>query len=508
MIRRYFLKHPLSICLILTIILVMGCKRDDKRIIISSKLFTESVLLENIVGLLLESKNVEVKHIEELGGTQFLWRALIRGDIDIYPDYTGTIAQEIFAGQEIHGNGDIRRALKAYGIEMSRPLGFNNTYAIGMKKRLAKRLNIQNISDLKYHPTLKLGFSNEFMNRNDGWPGLKERYQLTQRNVQGLEHALAYQGLESDSIQAIDLYMTDAEIQYYDLKVLKDDLKYFPDYDAVLLYRTDAKKRIPRLTHALSELEGTISEQIMVKLNSQVKTKDKGKGKSEAYVAAQFLKQSLSVEVKKTHESTLFSRFIRRTKEHFFLVGISLFMAILLAIPLGIVSSRSKRIGQLVLTLTGVIQTIPSLVLLVFMIPLLGISEPPAIVALFLYSLLPIVRSTYTGIQEIPQGIRESAEAIGLPSFAILRLIEIPLAARSILSGIKTSAVINVGTATLGAFIGAGGYGQPILTGLRKDFTLIWEGAIPAALMALLIQWGFDLSERLIVPKGLRIKSE
>ncbi len=141
------------------------------------------------------------------------------------------------------------------------------------------------------------------------------------------------------------------------------------------------------------------------------------------------------------------------------------------------------------------------------MIPLLGIGGPPAVLALFLYSLLPIVRNTYTGLREIPPAIRESAAALGLPPFARLQIVELPMASRSILGGIKTSAVINVGTATLGALIGAGGYGQPILTGLRLDNVgLILEGAVPAAVLAIVVQGVFEIAEQLLVPKGLRLK--
>jgi osmoprotectant transport system permease protein len=137
----------------------------------------------------------------------------------------------------------------------------------------------------------------------------------------------------------------------------------------------------------------------------------------------------------------------------------------------------------------------------------MGIGGPPAIVALFLYSLLPIVRNTYVGLHDIPSDIRESAEALGLPVRARLRLIELPLAARAILAGIKISAVINVGTATLGALIGAGGYGQPILTGIRlDDVGLILQGAVPSAVLALLVQGLFEIAERILVPKGLRLK--
>jgi osmoprotectant transport system permease protein len=242
----------------------------------------------------------------------------------------------------------------------------------------------------------------------------------------------------------------------------------------------------------------------MIRMNSLVKIE----GESEQRVASNFIKEKFGLKTK-FPQTNLAARLWQRTKEHLILVMISLFSAILIAIPLGILSFRIQKIGQVILAIVGIIQTIPSLALIVFMIPLLGIGAEPAIVALFLYSLLPIVRNTHSGLKDISGSIIESAEALGLPSFARLRLIEIPLASRSILSGIKTSAVINIGTATLGALIGAGGYGQPILTGIRLDNTgLILEGAIPAALLALLAQGFFELSERYLVPRGLRVKSE
>jgi osmoprotectant transport system permease protein len=169
-------------------------------------------------------------------------------------------------------------------------------------------------------------------------------------------------------------------------------------------------------------------------------------------------------------------------------------------------AAKVSSCEKIVLGIVGIIQTIPSLALLVFMIPLLGIGGPPAVMALFLYSLLPIVRNTFTGIRDIPKSMIESACALGLPPNTRLRLVELPLASSTILAGIKTSAVINVGTATLGALIGAGGYGQPILTGIRLDnIGMILEGAVPAALLAVLIQGLFDLAERVVVPKGLRL---
>jgi osmoprotectant transport system permease protein len=159
-----------------------------------------------------------------------------------------------------------------------------------------------------------------------------------------------------------------------------------------------------------------------------------------------------------------------------------------------------------ILGVVGIIQTLPSMAVLVLLLPLLGIGWKPAMVALFLYSLLPIVRGTLTGLREIPGHLQESALVLGLPPQARLWRIELPLASRSILSGIKTAAVINVGTATIGALVGAGGYGDPILTGIRlSDFSLVLQGAVPAAVLALLVQGGFDLLEPLIVPRGLRL---
>jgi osmoprotectant transport system permease protein len=139
-------------------------------------------------------------------------------------------------------------------------------------------------------------------------------------------------------------------------------------------------------------------------------------------------------------------------------------------------------------------------------LPFFGISARTAIAALFLYGLLPIVRNTATGLQDIPRSLRESAIALGLEPGARLRKIFLPIASRSILGGIKTSAVINVGTATLAALIGAGGLGEPILSGLNlNDHVTILQGAIPAAVLALLVQGLFDLLDRVLIPKGLRL---
>jgi osmoprotectant transport system permease protein len=471
---------------------------------VGSKVFTESVILGDIVAGLAKDTGADVRHEQtrSLGSTRVLWEALLAGNIDVYVEYTGTISQETLAAQKLNDEEAIREALARMGIRMSRTLGFNNTYAIGMTEATAERLGIARLSDLKDHPELRFGFSNEFMDRGDGWKGLKARYQLPQQDVRGLDHELAYRGLVKGTLDATDLYSTDAVIERYHLRVLKDDLRYFPAYHAVLLYRDDLAARTPQVERALLKLQGSIDEKTMIGLNARVSLE----GAEESQIAADFLRQHFGIQSETTEVSAI-RVLLRATGQHLFLVCVSLIAAIVVSVPLGILGARRPAFGQIILAVSGLVQTIPSLALLVFMIPLLGLYEPPAIAALFLYSLLPIVRNTYSGLREIPLHIRESAAALGLSPFARLRLVEMPLASRMILAGIKTAAVINVGTATLGGFIGAGGFGQLIFNGIRKnDLAVILEGAVPAALLALVVQGLFELAERFLVPRGLRLK--
>ncbi len=488
----------------LVLFFAVGTSVAAQDVTVGSKKFTESVILGEVLTHLARDAGVSVAHRRELGGTRVLWGALRSGDIDAYVEYTGTISQEIFAGRGIESEEDTRATLEAEGIRMAEPLGFNNTYAIGMKEDVAQRLGIATISDLRRHPELTLGFGNEFMDRGDGWPAMRDRYSLPHSNVQGMDHDLAYRGLESGSIQAMDMYSTDAEIAYYQLRTLRDDLSHFPVYNSVIIYRADLETRFPDVVRAFQQLNGRIPEAKMIAMNARVKL-DKI---PDSQVAADFLADEFAIR-SDVQVETRVDRLILNTKVHLTLVLISLSAAIVVAIPLGIGAAKSTRFGQVILGIVGIIQTLPSLALLVFMIPLLGIGGPPAIMALFLYSLLPIVRNTYSGLHDIPNALQESAIALGLRSRARLWLVELPMASRSILSGIKTAAVINVGTATLGALIGAGGYGQPILTGIRlDDMGLILEGAIPAAALALIVQGGFDLADRIFVSPGLRLATE
>ncbi len=459
---------------------------------IGSKLFTESVILGEVVKQLAESEDIETGFYRQLGGTRVVWNALVEGEIDVYPEYTGTLIQEIFQNPEINSFEGIQGELAKLGLHATNPIGFNNSYALGMKREKAEELGIRSISDLKNHLMLKFGFTNEFLDRNDGWKGLKERYDFNEVNLTGLDHDLAYRGLEAGDIDVIDLYSTDAEIKYYDLISLEDDLQFFPRYEAVFVYRNELEESYPGFIEKLERTAGTINEEMMSSMNAAVKIE----GENDSEVASAYLRSVFDIQ-SEVEQVSMWDELWKHTIDHLYLVGISLGFAILFAIPLGVMASKFSWLESSLLGLVGILQTIPSLALLVFMIPLLGIGALPAMAALFLYSLLPIVRNTHAGITNIPQPVIESANALGLPAKIILQKIELPLAIPTILAGIKTSAVINVGTATLGALIGAGGYGQPILTGIRLDDTaLILQGAIPAALLALLVQWGFDLIEK------------
>jgi osmoprotectant transport system permease protein len=477
----------------------------EGELIIGSKRFTESYILGEILLATARSAGVQAQHKQGLGNTGILFEALKSGGVDLYPDYTGTIGRELLKS-DASDLESLNRGLAPLGLGVAVPLGFENTYALAMSDAKAQELNAVTIGDLAKYPKLRFGLSHEFMSRSDGWPGLKRAYSLPQ-NPSGLDHGLAYEALAGGQIDVMDIYSTDAKIAKYKLRVLKDDKHYFPEYAAVLVYRLDVPKRFPAAWAALTKLQGSITPQAMVPMNAQAEID----GKGFAEIAAGFLAQVGAAPSANSTRASFWSRlfgadFWRLTWQHLLLVFASLAVAIVVGVPLGVWAARSPRAAQPVLATVGLIQTVPSLALLAFLIPLLGaIGIWPALVALFLYALLPIVRNTHSGIADIAPNLRESAQALGIAPGARLRLVELPLAARSILAGIKTSAVINVGTATIAAFIGAGGYGERIVTGLAlNDNQMLLAGAIPAAALALLVHWSFELLDRRLIPEGVR----
>ncbi|BDG10599.1 glycine betaine ABC transporter substrate-binding protein [Anaeromyxobacter paludicola] len=466
---------------------------------VGSKKFTESVLLGDLAAGLVAGAGARAETVRELGGTRVLWEALRRGELDLYPEYTGTLAREILGADRPLDLDALRDRLAPLGAGLTGPLGFEDTYAVGMRADRAEALGIRTLSDLARHPELRLGFTSEFLDRADGWPALRDRYGIRAR-PRGLDHDVAYRAVAQGELDAIDLYSTDPEIAAYGLRVLEDDRRAFPEYQAVLVYRLDLARRAPAALAAVRRLDGRLGAAEMIRLNGRVQLA----GEPSEAVAAAWLRQAFGAAAPVRAEGLL-GRVARRTGEHLLLVLTALAAAVAAGVPLGVVSARRAAVGRAVLGAAGLVQTVPSLALLVFLLPLLGIGARPAVAALFLYGLLPIVRGTHAGLAGIAPELRESAEALGLPPRARLRLVELPLALPSILAGVRTAAVIAVGTATLGALIGAGGYGQPILSGLRlASVPLILEGAVPAALLALLVEAGFEGLERAVVPRGLR----
>ena len=478
-------------------------------VIIGSKKFTESYVLGEIAKRILTDVGIPAEHRQGMGGTIILWEALRGGQIDIYPEYTGTIATEILKTDPNVSLDEIRDSLQKFGVGMTAPLGFNNTYALVMRRSEALRLGIQTISDLQKHPELKFGLTHEFLERQDGWRPLRQRYGLPQQNIAGIDHALGYSALANGSVDVKDAYSTDAKIEQNDLIVLEDDLHFFPKYEAVFLFRSSTRADA---IAALRRLENTVDETRMIRLNAEAeRTKDYTRAADLYFQASDGALRYPDTAARRPYRGSgesFTQKLARWTLRHLQLAGFSLLLSIIVGIPLGIVASRGGAVGHVILGFAGVVQTIPSLALLALLVPLpfFGISVRTAIAALFLYGLLPIVRNTATGLQDIPRSLRESAIALGLSPAARLWKIYLPIASRSILSGIKTSAVINIGTATLAALIGAGGLGEPIISGLNlNDHVTILEGAIPAAVLALVVQSCFDLLDRVLIPRGLRL---
>jgi osmoprotectant transport system permease protein len=217
-------------------------------------------------------------------------------------------------------------------------------------------------------------------------------------------------------------------------------------------------------------------------------------------IAAEFLGASATPKT----EDTL-SGILHRTREHLWLVGVSLLFSVVVGIPLGIMAVRFHAAGQAILLSSALVQTVPSLALLCFLIPVFGVGTKPALAALCLYSLLPVVLNTFTGIRGINPTHIENARAFGLTPRQVLLRVTLPLASPTLLAGIKTATIVSIGTATLAALVGAGGYGAPIVSGLAlNDMPTILTGAIPAALMALVAHGLFEVLGVVLIPAGLR----
>ena len=484
--------------------------------IVASKPFGESYLLAEMFSQLLEARGFSVDRRPGLGATEIAFRALREGAIDVYPEYTGTGLLAILhdppstrmpARYTVESRAEFRAR---YGVRWLPPLGFQNTYAIAVRRETATKLGLATLSDLaRVGATLRAGLTPDFIGRADGLPGLSSAYRLDFRSVQALVPAVKYQALAAGKVDVIDGYSTDGLIAKYDLVVLRDDRGFFPPYEAAALVGSGMIAREPGAVAALTELSGRLSEEGMRGLNRRVEVD----GESTASVAASALgelglvgaRPAAAAVERRRDEGLLPYLWERRatilslTGRHLLLAGVSLGAAILVAVPLGLALERMPKGAEPVIRAVGVIQTLPGIALLAFMIPLLGIGVLPALVALFLYSIYPILRNTYTGVRDAAPEAVGAAAALGMTPGQVLRYVRLPLAAPVIMAGIRTAAVINVGTATLAAFIGAGGLGEPIAAGLAlSDTRMILSGALPAAILALAVDAALAACERMV----------
>ncbi|CAN7293307.1 ABC transporter permease subunit [Variovorax sp. LjRoot290] len=487
-------------CLGLLLCAASSSHAQEGSLRVGSKRFTESYILAEVLAQTASPHTASPPVVRQgLGNTAIVYEALRSGGIDLYTEYTGTIGLEILKNPQPMTREAMNAALAPLGLGAAIPLGFNDGYALAMRAADADRLGVRSLSDLARHPELRLGLSNEFIGRADGWQGLAARYGFGQKPT-GLDHGLAYDAIAAKQIDVIDIYTTDAKIDHLGLRVLEDDRRYFPRYDAVLLYRLDVPTRFPQAWAALQKLEGRIDERAMIAMNARAELQ----GVAFDVIARDFLAQGKhsgpagAESAARGFAAKLFGPDLGRlARQHLLLVAVSVGLAILIAVPLGILVFPHLRLRAVVLGLTGLLQTVPSLAMLAVLISLIGaIGTLPALIALTLYSLLPIMRNTVTGLAEVPVGLRQAGTALGMTGRQSLRLVLLPLSLPTLLAGVRTATTIAIGTATIAAFIGAGGFGERIVTGLAlNDRELLVAGAVPAAVLALLSEGVFELIE-------------
>ncbi|MFO7894307.1 MAG: glycine betaine ABC transporter substrate-binding protein [Longimicrobiales bacterium] len=499
-------------------------------VVIGSKPFAESYLLAEIFGQLLEAGGYTVDRRFGLGETEITFQALRNGEIDLYPEYTGTGLVAILGAEPSSDPDSVLRHVRdvfreRWDVYWLAPLGFQNTFAIAVTQETAEEYDLTTLSDLSREaPNLMAGLSPDFLGRPDGLLGLREAYGAMEfAGTRSLVQAVKYEALAAGEVDVIDGYSTDGQIARYDLVVLEDDRHFFPAYEAVPLVGSGLYHERPAVVAVLTQLAGMLDDDAMRRFNRRVEVE----GHELHDVARDALLELRLVEpaegeggatgagrdtgaVARGGESLVPYMWERRamlgqlTLRHLLLVGVSLLAAILLAVPLGLALERVRPAAEGTIRGVGLLQTIPSIALLAFMIPLIGIGVKPALVALFLYSLYPILRNTYTGVRDASPEAVDAARALGMTRWQQLRWVRLPLAAPVIMAGIRTAAVITVGTATLAAFIGAGGLGDPIVSGLTlSDTKMILSGAIPAALLALVVDGGLALAEKVVSPKGI-----
>jgi osmoprotectant transport system permease protein len=491
-------------------------------IVVGSKNFMESRLLGELFAQLIEARTkLTVKRRLGLAGTQVCFEALKTGGIDLYPEYTGTGLVTLLGEPPMSDRASVLNRVRAeflhrWNIWWLAPLGFDNSYALALRRDRAQALKLRTISDLvRIAPTLTAGFGYEFIQRPDGLPGLQQKYGLQFRSVVGMQQTLKYQATANGDVDVLDVYTTDGRLSVYDFLVLEDDQHFFPPYDATALVRGETLERYPELASVLSLLTNALTPERMRIWNLRVQDE----GEPVTQVAREMLQDlhllidsgPAPTTIQQEDSSSLFrymwnmrATLAFRTGEHLGLAGLGLLLGITLAIPVGLMLERWRKGAETMIRIIGMSQTIPSIALLAFMIPLFGVGTLPAIMALWIYSLFPILRNTYSGLRDASPNVVETGRALGMTEWQILKSVRLPLAAPTIMAGIRTSAIWTIGTTTLAAFIGSGGLGVPIVAGLQlADVNLILSGALPATILALTVDALLAWIEFLIKPRGL-----
>lgn len=475
--------------------LTMPAAAQNEPLRVGSKRFTESYILAEVLAQAAAPSLPTPPVVRQgLGNTAIVYEALRSGSIDLYAEYSGTIALEILKGPPDMSREQLAAGLAPMRLGIGPRLGFNDGYALAMRAADAQKLGIRTLSDLAHHAELKLGLSNEFIGRADGWAGLAAKYGLPQKPT-GLDHGLAYDAIAARQIDVMDIYTTDAKIEHLGLRVLEDDRAYFPRYDAVVLYRLDVPGRFPKAWSAIEAMQGRIDEQAMIAMNARAELK----GEPFDAIARDFLAQGHaggSAQSARGFMAKLLGPDLGRlARQHLLLVVISVGIAMLVAVPVAIFIFPMQRLRAAVLGAAGLLQTVPSLALLAVLISLMGIiGTVPALIALTLYSLLPIMSNTVTGLALVPAGLRQAGTALGMTNAQNLLLVQLPLALPTLVAGVRTATAIAIGTATIAAFVGAGGFGERIVTGLAlNDRALLLAGALPAAGLALASEALFEL---------------
>ena len=490
-----------------------------KQVRIGSKVFTENILLAEIFALLLEEKySLEVDRRFNMGGTKLLFDSLKAGGIDVYPEYTGTGYTMLL---KMSGETDPKKTysivkkefFKRFRLIWSPPLGFENTYALAVRKSDSRFKDISTVSELKtLSQQMSLAMDHEFSERKDGLKQFSESYQLKFPKSQlfSMNPALMYSAIDNQEVDMIMAYSTDGRLQSFQLKVLEDDKNFFPAYSAAYLTKESALEDWPELKKAFQDLAGLISEEKMMVLNKQVDQLKHGISETAKNFLSeeQLLKSDSFSGPYESLTSYYWSKrhyLFQILMEHFILIFVSLFFSICFSGLIGLWAVRNFYVEKIVFSLINIAQTIPGIALLGLLIPFLGIGRAPAICALFIYSLLPLTRNIVEGIKNISADYIEASAGIGLSSGQILRHIQIPLALPLMFAGLRTAVVILVGTATLAAFIGAGGLGDPIFRGISTlDNRLIFLGAVPACLLAIALDKSIAWLETICVSKGLQ----